>query len=162
LPHIELKTVTVPDYLDTTEILRRTASNEVVASLTGQWGERVSLGITRALTLDLARRLPNIVIESRAPAASQPPRRLLVDVERLEIGEDGRCTLVARWRVTSPTDKGRAEIRRGTFIDEATSDTDAAAVVAMSSVIDQLASQIAVTLEPDAVRGNRSAITPKS
>jgi hypothetical protein len=62
----------------------------------------------------------------------------------------------------SPTDKGRAEIRRGTFIDEATSDTDAAAVVAMSSVIDQLASQIAVTLEPDAVRGNRSAITPKS
>jgi uncharacterized lipoprotein YmbA len=144
LPHIELKTVTVPDYLDTTEIMRRMASNEVVASPTGQWGERVSAGITHALAVDLARRLPTIVIDSRGTAES--PRRLLVDVERFEIGEDGRCALTARWRVNSLRDKGDGESRRGTFIEEARSNTDAAAAVAMTSAIDQLARQIAFTV----------------
>lgn len=145
LPHIELKTVTVPDYLDTTEIIRRTASNEVITSATGQWGERVSVGITRALAVDLARRLPNVVIESRRDY--EPSRRLLVDVERFEIGEDGRCALTARWRVTSSDDKVGSNSERGTFIEVTTSNTDAAAVVAMTSAIDQLAGQIAVTVQ---------------
>ncbi len=144
LTHIELKTVTVPDYLDTTEIMRRAASNELVVSPTGQWGERVSAGITHALAIDLARRLPNSVIEIRG--ASESPRRLIVDVERFEIGEDGRCVLAARWRVTPSIDKGDQESRRGTFIEEAGSNTDAAAAVAMTSAIDQLARQIAVTV----------------
>jgi uncharacterized lipoprotein YmbA len=145
LPHIELKTVTVPDYLDTTEIIRRTASNEVVASPTGQWGERLSAGVRHALSADLARRLPNMVIESRE--TSQPHRRLLVDVERFEIAQDGRCTLTARWRTTASSGKSDSESQRGTFIDDQTSLTDAAAAAAMTSAIDHLAAQIAVTLQ---------------
>ncbi len=148
LPHIELKTVTVPDYLDTTDILRRGASNEVVTSPTGRWGERVSLGVTRALAVDLARRVPDVVIESRG--VYEPSRRLLVDVERFEIGEDGRCTLVARWRVTTATAKVAANSERGTFVEATTSKTDAAVALAMTSVIDQLATQIAVTVEASA------------
>jgi len=142
LPHIELKTVTVPDYVDTTDIIRRSGSNAVIASTTGQWGERVSLGVTRALATDLARKLPNIIIESRS--VYEPSRRLLVNVERFEIDEDGLCTLTARWRLTSPDDKVQSNSERGTFVAAATSKTDAAAAVAMTSAIDQFASQIAV------------------
>jgi uncharacterized lipoprotein YmbA len=145
LAHLELKTVTVPDYLDTTRILRRGASHEVIASQAGQWGERVSIGVTRALAADLARRLPSVVIESRE--AYEPPRRLLVDVERFEIGEDGACTLTARWRVSVSGEKVPSPSHRGTFIETATSNTDEAAAWAMTSAIDQLAGQIATTIQ---------------
>ncbi len=144
MTHIELKTVTVPDYLDTTDIVRRTASNEVTTSATGQWGERLSLGITRALALDLARRLPQMVIESRS--AYEPARRLFVDVERFEIGEDGRCTLTARWRVTNLDGKDKPDSEQGTFIETSTAKTDAAEASAMTAAIDHLAGQIALTV----------------
>jgi uncharacterized lipoprotein YmbA len=154
LPHIELKTVTTPDYLDTTDIIRRTGSNEVVTSPTGRWGERLSLGITRALAIDLARRLPNVVIESRG--VYEPSRRLLVDVERFEIDETGGCTLTARWRVASSDDKVQPNSEQGTFVETMTSKTDAAAVLAMTSAIDQLASQIAVTVQASVQHRNAS------
>ncbi len=145
LTHIELRTVTVPDYLDTTDIVRRTASNEVTTSATGQWGERLSLGVTRALALDLTRRLPHTVIESRG--AYEPSRRLFVDVERFEIGKDGRCTLTARWRVTASGAKDQPNSERGTFIETSTAKTDAAEALALTAAIDQLAGQIALTLQ---------------
>jgi uncharacterized lipoprotein YmbA len=144
LPHLELKTVTTPDYLDTTDILRRSASNQVIASPTGRWGERVSIGITRALATDLAARLPNVVIESRS--AYEPARRLFVDVERFEIAEDGLCTLTARWRLTTKDNAVAANSEQGTFVVAAISGTDAAVTVAMTSAIDQLAARIAVTV----------------
>jgi uncharacterized lipoprotein YmbA len=143
-PHLEVKTVTVPDYLDTTDILRRSGANQVMASPTGRWGERVSLGITRALAIDLARLLPGVVIESRG--AFEPGRRLLVDVERFEIDETGLCTLTARWRITTSGDKVVANSAQGTFVATATSPTDAAVSVAMSSAVDQLAGRIAATV----------------
>jgi uncharacterized lipoprotein YmbA len=89
--------------------------------------------------------LPNIVIESRG--AYEPSRRLLVDVERFEIGVDGRCTLTARWRITSSGDKAPRDSERGTFVEVATPNTDAGAVKAMTSTIDQLARQIAVSVQ---------------
>jgi len=144
LAHLDVKTVTVPDYLDTTDLLRRSASNQVVTSTTGRWGERVSIGITRALRTDLAARLPNVVIESRG--AYEPARRLLVDVERFEIGEDGRCTLTARWRITTADNKVASNSEQGTFIVAAAAGTDAAVSVAMTLAIDQLAARIAVTV----------------
>jgi uncharacterized lipoprotein YmbA len=145
LPHIELPTVTVPDDLDTTDIIRRTASNTVTPSATGVWNERLSLGITRALTTDLTGRLPNMVIDSRA--GYEPSRRLLVDIERFEIGADGQCTLTARWRVTAAGDKRQPNSEQGTFVETSTSRTDAAEALAMTSAIDQLASQIALTVK---------------
>ncbi len=145
LPHIELKTVTVPDYLDTTEIIRRSASNEVTASVSGRWGERVSEGITHAMAIELARRLPKFVIESRG--AYEPSRRLLVDVERFEIGDDGRCVLSARWRVTSSGDQVQSDSERGTFIEVAASNSDAAAALALTAAIDRLAGKIAITMQ---------------
>ncbi len=117
----------------------------MIASATGRWGERVSVGITRALAVDLARRLPDVVIESRG--RYEPARRLLVDVERFEIGEDGLCTLTARWRLTSAGDTVQPDSQRGTFIAPARLRTDADAATAMTSAIDQLAGQIAVTLQ---------------
>jgi uncharacterized lipoprotein YmbA len=67
-------------------------------------------------------------------------------VQRFEIGEDGRCTLAARWRVTAPDGEVQSASDQGTFIPAATSKTDAAAAQAMTSAIDQLAGRIAITV----------------
>ena len=144
LPHIELKTVTVPDYLDTTDLVRRSATNQAITSTTGRWNERLSIGITHALAGDLATLLPKVIIESRG--TYEAARRLFVDVERFEIAEDGRCTLTARWRVTTADGKVAANSEQGTFIVAASAATDAAERAAMTSAIDELAGRIAVTV----------------
>ncbi|MBX6376452.1 MAG: membrane integrity-associated transporter subunit PqiC, partial [Acetobacteraceae bacterium] len=61
-PVIEVKPVLVPDYLDVADIMIRQADNVVAPSPTGRWGERLSVGVTRALTLGLARRLPQYMV----------------------------------------------------------------------------------------------------
>ncbi len=145
--------MTVPDDLDAADIIHRTASNERITSATGRWGERVSIGVTRALAADLSRRLPNVAIENRR--SYEPSRRLLVDVEHFEIGEDGRCTLTARWRMTTADGKVVADSRRATFSDAAPSNTDAAVAQAMTAAIDQLATEMAVTVRASLGSGAR-------
>jgi uncharacterized lipoprotein YmbA len=144
LPVIELRTVEVPDALDSTDIVRRVGANQMVASPTGRWGERLSVGITQDLLASLSRRLPGATIQS--PGAYQSSRRLMVTIERFEITPDGRCALTARWRLAAVGDKPATPSEGGTFVQTAASGTDAAAAAAMTMAIDDLASQIAVTL----------------
>lgn len=145
LSEIGLMTVMVPDYLDSTDIIRRTAANQVISSENGRWGERISLGITDALAADLARRLPDVVIESQS--AQESPRRLKVEVERFEIAEDGRCSITARWQVISTDGKILSNKEQGSFVLAASSGSDAAAARAMTALIDQLAGQVALTVQ---------------
>jgi hypothetical protein len=144
LPVIELKTVSVPDYLDTTDILRRVGANQVVASPTGRWDERVSVGVTQALVSDLSKRLPGVIVETRS--AYEPARHVIVDIERFDIAPDGRCTLAARWRITVTGGTAPALSEQGTFIEEAGSGKDAAAASAMTLAIDHLADHVAATV----------------
>jgi uncharacterized lipoprotein YmbA len=144
LPVVELKTVTVPDYLDSSDILRRSGANELIASPSGRWGERLSLGLTHALASSLARRLPHEVITTNAGA--EPTRRLVVDVESFEIGADGGCLLSARWRFAAADGAAAAPGEHGSFSEAAGMSDDAAAAAAMSRAVDQLAEQIAATV----------------
>jgi len=144
LPVLELRTVSVPDYVDTTDILRRAGPNQVTASPTGRWGERVSVGLTQALSAALSRRLPGVIIQTRS--AYEPPRRILVDIQRFEIAADGQCILAARWGITSPDGKSPPWTDQGTFVETESAPTDAAAASAMTSATNQLADHIAETV----------------
>jgi len=145
---IELKTVSVPSYLDSTDILRRTGPNEVTPSPTGRWGERLSHGITDALAASLSNRLPSLVITTTP--VSEPARRIIVDIEAVDIGADGRCLVAARWRVSSGAARqGAGESRRGTFGETAASIDDQAVASALTRAIDQLAARIAATITND-------------
>jgi uncharacterized lipoprotein YmbA len=92
-----VRRVLVPDYLDTTDILLRDGPHEVQASTTARWAERLSAGLTSALTADLAALLPpdSIVLET----SSRAQRQLLVNVEALDLWPDGRCVLAATWSI---------------------------------------------------------------
>jgi uncharacterized lipoprotein YmbA len=146
-PVIELRPVQVPDDLDSTDIIRRVGANQIVPSPSGRWGERLSVGITQDLVATLSRQAPEVTIEARS--VYEPSRRLLVTIERFEIAPDGHCTLAARWRLTTADGKVAAQSEEATFVELASSGTDAAAAAAMTRAVDSLAGQIAVTVRRD-------------
>jgi uncharacterized lipoprotein YmbA len=149
LPVVELRTVSVPDYLDSSDIMRTKGPNGMVASPTGQWGERLSVGIARALASALSAQLSNMVITT---TSTEPSRRIFVDVESFEIGADGRCLIAARWRITARDRQITLASEQGTFSETATSIDDAADAAAMTRLIDQLAGQIASSMQRASAR----------
>jgi uncharacterized lipoprotein YmbA len=148
-PIVELKTVTVPDYLDTLDIQLRDGQNALTISKTGRWGERLSVGVTRALEDDLTKRLPGIVIARSVPSG-QPARALLITVDAFDIMPDGRCVLAARWSVLGIDRHGIAASERASIVTmvpiSSGSMKDADVVAAMAAAVDQLADRVALTL----------------
>jgi len=94
---LELRRILVPDYLDTTDILLRSGSGEVKASATGRWGERLSLGVTRALRADLVARMPQYSIVQ--DGSSNPQRQLRITVTALDLWQNGGCVVAANWSI---------------------------------------------------------------
>jgi uncharacterized lipoprotein YmbA len=141
-PILRLFPVSIPDYLDTRDILIRSGQNQVTASPTGRWAERLSLGMTRALAAALTTRLPDAEIiynQSVVP----PARQILVDVEALEIRPDRECLLTASWTLAGSDGDQVLHRERDNFIQQATDTSDAAIAAAISRTIDQLADKIA-------------------
>lgn len=97
---LQLARVLVPDYLDTTQIMVRAGPHELHSSRTGRWAERLSLGITHGLLIDLARELTPDAVTLSQPAESSAPL-LEVEVESLDVLADGHCVLLASWTLSS-------------------------------------------------------------
>ena len=139
---IELRPVSIPDYLDTTDMFRWVGGNEVVPSPTGRWGERLSLGLTDALASALARRLPDRVIATTSPVSQG--RRVFVHMDTIHMDASGLCRVVASWRITGEPGERRGS---GNFAETATGLDDAAMAAVLTRVVGQLADQIAATIE---------------
>ncbi len=145
-PPLMVRTAIVPDYLDTGDIVRRGAGNQITVSTGGRWGERLSLGITDALAAALALRLPGRTVTTLAPTESGG-LTLSLDVTAFEIGADGPCRFSARWKLVgagaSPDTGSEFSVA-----EDATPGDDASAAAAMTRAIDRLAATIATTLGP--------------
>jgi uncharacterized lipoprotein YmbA len=139
---IRLSPVSVPDYLDTQDIVRRSGQNEVKASPTGRWAERLSVGLTHALAAALATRLPADDIVANRPIVP-PAQQILVDVESCEIRPDGPCMVTGRWTIASGDGGHVLRSERDTFVEWAADSSDAAVAAAITRAIDHVADQIA-------------------
>jgi uncharacterized lipoprotein YmbA len=142
---IEVKPVTVPDYQDTRDILVRTGANELVASSTGRWADRLSVGITRALTATLAQRLPNMSVTA-APSVTPATWQVVVDVDTFEIWEDGPCLLGASWSILRGQNRQPTTSDYVRFAINPSGHSDAAIAAAMTDAVIRLADQIAAAL----------------
>lgn len=141
---MQLERVLVPDYLDTNDILLRVGTHEIHESATGRFGERLSLGITRALRSDLASRLPRYsVVLTRS--ADVPARQVLVTVDAFDVWPSGRCVLIADWTILDAHRQAPLSAGRGTFIATSVNPGDGAIVAAMADAVRQLADRIAST-----------------
>lgn len=142
-PVIELRTVSVPDYLDTRDIVLRDGRNALSVSTGGRWGERLSIGIAQGLRAELAARVKSVAVV-QAALPGQAARRLYVDVEAFDITPDQRCVLTARWAFLRDD---RQTAGRGTVITTVLGGvTDAAVVSAMTDAVGLLADRIKVTI----------------
>lgn len=141
LPVLEVTMVRLPDYLDRTDLLERNG-NQLMPSKSGRWGERLSVGMTRALASALAARLPNIVVTTSQPSKS-PERRLLVDVSAFEARSDGQVALVARWTITDGSGRTVLVSEQTVLTEPVTTMGDEGVVTAMTNAVDALASRIA-------------------
>jgi len=143
---ILVRRVLVPDYLDTTDILLRDGTNEVKASVTGRWGERLSQGLTQTLAADLAARLPSFAVILAMPGTAR--RQLLINVNALDLWPDGRCAIAANWTIIDHDAPHALDGGSGTFDSSAlgTGVGDARLVDAISRTLDKLADAIAADI----------------
>ena len=144
LPVVEVASVRVPDYLDSTDLSVRNRE-QIVPSQTGRWGERLSVGVTRALTADLASLLPQAIVTATTPI-EQPARRVLVDISDFAARADGPVFLAARWTVTDATERTTFASKQLSLVEPVPGRGDAAVVAAMSNAIARLANEIAPAL----------------
>lgn len=141
LPIVEIRRVQLPDYLDTTDMLER-RGNQLVASKTSRWGERLSLGVTRALTASLAARLPGMAVTS-TPPLDRPARQIQIDLAAFEAREDRQVVLVARWTILDGASRQTVASEQASLMEPIDGGDDRAVVAAMSHVIDRLAERVA-------------------
>ena len=134
--------VTVPDELDTEDIVVRDGST-LQRSRLGRWSSRLSLAITGRLTGRLAERYPRTLVTDR-PLTDAPSDRILVNVGRLDLTTGGMATLNADWLVV-PRDQA-APARRERIHITATGPvaTDQDVVTLLGGVLDKLAAAIEI------------------
>jgi uncharacterized lipoprotein YmbA len=141
---LEVRRVLVPDYLDNADILMRLGRDEVKASGSGRWGERLSLGLTHAIRADLAARLPQYSIVQ--DGSGNPQRQLRITITALDLWQNGRCVLSANWSMVDQDSSIPVTSRSGTFDSPsaggATSATDASLVEAVARTLGKLADSI--------------------
>ncbi|MBL6082297.1 membrane integrity-associated transporter subunit PqiC [Belnapia sp. T18] len=143
-PALLLRRVTVPRYLDTTDLVVRLSPGETAASAGGRWAERLSDGVTRALATALERRVGTgqvLRLDDAVADAAAAPRELLVDLHTFECTlSDGTCRLEARWLVGTRRSLRLEPTRvcHGTWI-EAGGATNEHYVAALARLLDRLA-----------------------
>lgn len=137
---IAVARVTIPDELDTQDIMVRDGSTLQRSSL-GRWASRLSLGITDRLTERLAGRYPDVLVTDR-PLTETPAERVLVNIARLDVTTAGVATLDADWMVV-PADPRRPTIRDRLHVT-ATGPvaTDQDVVTLVGQLLDRLAGAI--------------------
>lgn len=125
LPRLVLRAVSVPDYLDRRELVRRVGAVEVVRNDGAVWAERPSKAITRWVALALGAQRSDYAVESYTTADGRAPDALLaITLEGFEPGADGtlrlrgswvfapngqRTSLSGRFDADAPTGSGSAE-----------------------------------------------------
>ena len=145
-PVVWLRRVSLPDYLDSTDIVWRAGLHGLQPSPTGRWGERLSLGVTQALATDLMARLPQDRVVWSDPGRQKSTRELVVDVEGFDAWPDGHCVLSATWTLTDATNGAVLGGARETFTAapaRGETQSDVRVVAGMADVLGKLADSIA-------------------
>ena len=144
---VELRSIRIPDFLDTTDIVTRRGRNELIVSPTGRWGERLSTGTTHAFAAALTRVLPTVTVAT-TPSQGRPAAVLLIDIEAFDILADGSCVLAARWIIQGADRRVPSVSANGSVLVPIVGGmTDATIVAAMADAIQKLADHIAISVK---------------
>ena len=141
---VALGPVSVPDYLDRTDIVRRTPGNRLDIDPDNRWAEPLRAGLQRLLIAALAGRLgPDYWVTAGAGRPGPIDVDVPVDIEAFEADETGQAVLTASWEVHA----GPTLIRnRTSYHRPVTADTTEARVQALSANAADLAADLAAAV----------------
>ena len=143
---IALGPVTVPDYLDRTDMVRRATDDRLDVSDSERWAETLRAGFQRVLVADLANRLGPGDWVTGGGRGGLPDVELPVDVESFERDASGRVVLTASWEIR-PAAGDRTPLRQRKTYSRVPAPGDTESQVrALSANIDDLAADLAAGL----------------
>lgn len=139
---IAVTRVSIPDELDTEDIVVRDAST-LRRSRSGRWASRLSLGITDRLTQRLAERRPDALVTDR-PLNETPTERVMVNISRLDVTAARVATLDADWLIVRRGTTAPPRHDRAHFSAIGPVATDQDVVTLVGKLLDQLAGAIEI------------------
>ena len=140
--------VTVPEYLDRSEIIRQASANQLDLAEFDQWAEPLKASVPRVLADNLSR-----LLHTDAVALIPGPRRALFDyqvvaeVTRFEATLGGSTRLVARWGILNGDGEQEYVRRQSTITVPVNAPSYDAMVAAMSQALGELSRDIAGALQ---------------
>lgn len=141
-PVIEVTRVSLPDYMDSSDLLVR-HGDVLERSSTGRWASRLSLGATELLTARLAMRWPDAWVTDE-PQTRTPDYRLVVHISRLDITSTGTGVMEADWVLVPNGTSGEITRHRIQFIAHGSVSSDESVARFERALFDRLASAIDV------------------
>jgi hypothetical protein len=151
--------ITLPRYLDRSEVISRVGNNEIRAADFDRWAEPLHLQIARTLAEDLAvLGAVSRVVHHPWYRASDLDAVLELDVLRFERNAEGHALLAARWRLRCPSGGVPLHTEEIILSDPATAADAAAVAEALSRQVAELSRRAAAALHARP----RGACTPES
>jgi len=136
--------VTLPGYLDRSQIVRRLGEHQVALSDGERWAEPLRENLARTLTENLTRTLqPDAAVAYPWHPSARVGYAVAVDFTRFEPDTTGLVRLEAAWQVTEGT--SGAVVQRGTSRIDETADGAGTepAIAAMSRALVRLSDELA-------------------
>jgi uncharacterized lipoprotein YmbA len=142
--------VVVPDMVNRSQLVVRTAPNRVDIADSHRWAEPLRIGIARVLADDLALELGSgFVVVHGQPAGFQPELRVFFDVQKFEAVLGEGVTVEALWNVRparGETRGGEAKSGRSVAEERAGAAGYAPLVAAYSRALARIAHEVAQSL----------------
>ena len=140
--------VTVPGYLDRSEIATRVSPTQVSYSSTNRWAESLPVSVSRVLSENLATLLGTDRIV-QYPWFGNISLDYLVEIEilRFESSPTGAGELNARWAIRDGHSRKYLVVRETRIVSPSSAADTAAAVAALSTSLDGLSREIAAALQ---------------
>jgi uncharacterized lipoprotein YmbA len=136
--------VSLPAYLDRPQLVIRSAPDRIDVTEFAQWGEPLHGAVTRVVTINLARLLPDSRIVTFPWRSTQAVRyQVVLDIGQMDGPADGSIALDARWRVLDGSGRELA-VRVSRLREPGSAGTTAAA---MSRALGTLSRDIAREIE---------------
>jgi uncharacterized protein len=140
---IQLRALSVPHYLERSQIVRSSEGYRMDVLSNQWWGEPLDSMITRILVQELNQRLPGSTVYGDNGAISTPPDATVeINLQRFDLDHDGAVLLAAQVAV-----EGKRPATRSVALTLPPVDATTHALVgAMSAAVAQLADTIAALL----------------
>lgn len=140
--------ITLPAYLNRSQIVTRTSENELKLAEFHLWAEPLKENIARVLMESLSSMLnTNQIVIYPWRASSSVAYQITIDVVRFDVGSDGNAMLNVYWTIFGKDGKEALLTKKAVFSASAGSKNYKAIVAAQNRVLIEFSREIASTIK---------------